>query len=210
MRSSIRVGCGARAVGVDEPEQPGDREAVHVGVDEADRAARARRARRRGSRSRVDLPTPPLPLVTAMTRVSESGAERHLAGRAAAAQPLGQRAPLVGRHDADLERRHPSMPATDAAAAAPRARCGRRRGSPTIVSTIPTEATPSVDRDVAHHAEVGDRAAQLRVDDRADRAPDGVGGGIGHRDVGVLGLVGRVARRAARAATSARRAARRA
>ena len=133
----------------------------------------------------VDLPTPPLPLVTAITRVSESG-PNGITRAPAAAEALGERLTLVGRHDADVEcdlgdagnggrgiRHLAADPLGRGAADDREERCRpmRRR---------------AVDRDRADHAEVVEGAAQLRI----DHGPDGGAHRLGRRRSPSLGLGG--------------------
>ena len=116
------------AVGVDEAEQRRDREAVHVGVDEPDRepARGERDGEVRGDRRLADAALAARHGDDARER---AGAEGHLARGAAAAEALGERPALVGRHDADLERDIRDARRRMPRPRARRARCGRRRGS---------------------------------------------------------------------------------
>jgi hypothetical protein len=104
----------------------------------------------------VDLPTPPLPLVTAMTRVSASGPN----GMARARPPRSRSVSAAARR-----RHHPDddldIGDAGADAAARTSRSMRSAaGHPTIVSAISTRARCR-HTDAADHVEFGERAAKL-------------------------------------------------
>ena len=120
----------------------------------------------------VDLPTPPLPLATASTRVSAVERDPLRALGDAAAQALGQRGPLVGRHHVELER--DALDALDRPehVAAPAPGSSSRSGHPAIVSAIAIDDVAAVDPHVAHHVELGHGTPQLGVDHAPERAHD--------------------------------------
>ena len=198
----MRVGCGTLPFASTRPRSPGIEKPCTSASTRPTResAAGERDGEVRGHRGFADA-------ALAAGHGDHPGerirSERHLARCAAAAQALGQRAPLGGRHDAHLERdiRH----AGDGC----RRRAHIRRDA--LCCRAPDDREHDADgrdavghRDVAHHVELGDRSAQLRVDDRPDRTPDRVLRGDGHRAAASVGSgpVGRPlsARRAARGA----------
>ena len=88
MRSSIRVGCGGVPSGPTRPRMPGIENPWTSASMSPTRRPRAARLVASSAVS-VDLPTPPLPLVTAITRDRESGPNGiDLAGRPARSSSL--------------------------------------------------------------------------------------------------------------------------
>ena len=118
-----------------------------------------------------DLPTPPLPDATAITRQSRGRRIDVVALGRAAAKLRRQRLPLLGRHHAE-EREKPRTPGTAVSASSTCRSNESRSGQPAIVSTIVSETTPSVDLDVPHHVELGDRPLELGVDDPGESGED--------------------------------------
>ena len=178
MSSSIRVGRCVRPSASTRPSRPGNREPVHVGVDETD--AQPPRGERDGEiggeRRLADAALAARHGDHPRERVR---AERHHARRAAIAEEFGQLAPLVGRHDTDVE-----VDADDAGDGGrgirhlPRDALGCRAARDR--EGDPHRGDVAVDRDLTEHAEVGERAAQLRIDHGPDSGADR-GGGIRHR-----------------------------
>ena len=159
-----------------DPEHARDAEAPDVGVEHADGAARAPRARPARFTVTDDLPTPPLPLATASTRVVDgTSVGRRVLARVPPG-PLHRGRLLLLGHLAVLD-----VHRGDAAEAAHlRLDVGgdlapqwaaRRWSARRCTVTWPSASTA----DVVDHAEVDDAGVQLGVDDAGEHAADVVG-----------------------------------
>jgi hypothetical protein len=120
------------------------------------------------------LPTPPLPLAIARTRV-EAPTEIPFA----AAQLLGQRGALVRAHDIELER--------DRLDARQRQQVLAHLILEARAKRTPCDGERDLDGDIAcvnahlpHHVELGDRPLQLGVDDLPERLRDLLARGLLH------------------------------
>ncbi len=136
MRSSIRVGCGTLPSAPTRPSSAGiEKPCTSASTSPTDRP-RAASATARFAVT-VDLPTPPLPLVTAMTRVRVPGPN----GISRAARPPRRRSVSARRSSADItptSSATSAIPSTDAAAARTSREMRSAAGQPTIVRTMPT------------------------------------------------------------------------
>ncbi len=175
--SSTRVGRPAH------PEHAGDREAVDVGVEHADpQAVRGHRDREVGGDGRLADP-------------ALAGRDREHLGqrvrlrerddrlRGAAAQHGPQLGPLLRAHHAHrhVHRGHPGHAGRrrgDVAGQGVLERAARRRQ---VEADGDERAARPVRADVdrPHHAEVGDRAADLRVEDAGQLGADGIDQEVG-------------------------------
>ena len=170
--SSTRVGRAALPCSSTRPRMPGIEKPCTSASTSPTARPRAASATARFAVI-VDLPTPPLPLVTAMTRVSVPGPN----GLLRAARPPRRRSvrarALLGRHHRERRRRPRRRPATAAAACAHVAldavggRASDDREPDVDRATRPSSpATTRVD-----HVELGDRACGSRGRcTRAERA----------------------------------------
>ena len=118
-----------------------------------------------------DLPTPPLPLATASTRVPESTEIPGVRSLTPPRRRVGQRRLLLRRHDVE-----PELDLLDAVEREERlldllleARAERAAGT---VSAITTPTRPPSTADLAHHVELDHGAAQLGVVDALEGAQD--------------------------------------
>ena len=140
-----------------------------------------------------DLPTPPLPLATAYTRVRDPGWANGISFAGASPRNCLRSvgALLVGHHaERDLDVRHVRRPRDTAAVTS---RISRSFiGQPATVSSTAHPHQPGrVGRDVLDHVQLGDRAPDLGVVDRRERGAEG-------RDIGGRHAVDGTERRAAR------------
>ncbi len=166
-------GLRGAAVGVDQAEDPRDREAVHVGVDEADREALRRERDRevRGERGLADAALAARDRVDAREAV---GAERDAALGGGTAEPFGERATPLGAHHADreLEPRDPGHGLDGLAHVALDG--GRGRAADDRQRDVHVGHAVRLDAHVGDHVELGDGAADLGIHHAGERAPHGV------------------------------------
>ena len=155
-----------------DAEHAGHREAVDVGVDDADPQPALRPATAARLTVTDDLPTPPLPEATAYTRVSEPGRANGISCSAGPPRSCSRRlgALLVAHH---AERHVDGGDARRPSAAPPwcRGSASPSSGSPRPSAGSSTAARRrsrrrSTDFD---HAELGDGLADLGVVDRRQR-----------------------------------------
>ncbi|MDQ0735603.1 hypothetical protein QFZ50_002066 [Arthrobacter agilis] len=132
----------------------------------------------------LDFPTPPLPLATAYTRVSDDGlVERYAATPAGTLQAFLQCVPLRLVHHAelDLDAVH-AVDARERGLGVPPDRVTQRAAGDG--QEHPDAHGPAVDGHGLEHPEFIERAAQFGVDHRGQRCADGrLGGQVTcHRD----------------------------
>ena len=131
----------------------------------------------------LDLPTPPLPLATAYTRVREPGWANGMTGSSVAPPPRSCDC-SAWRCSGVITPKSistPVTPGTAATAAVMSLRSLSFSGQPATVSSSSTRTTPSAPIvGGADHAQLGDGPADLRVVDGGqgglDRVLDGAGG----------------------------------
>ncbi len=119
-----------------------------------------------------DLPTPPLPEATAITRVVGSS---WIALSSAGLPPRSFVVSAI-RSSGLITSNSSFTEVTPSTAPTSRATCSwkeLRSGQPTTVSAIVTDTSPRRDRHVADHVELGDRLAQLGIDHVAERGENG-------------------------------------
>ena len=154
------------------PSSPGIEKPCTSASMRPTRSPRAARATARFAVT-VDLPTPPLPLVTAMTRVSESAVNGFVAARF----PPRRRSVSAPRCSSVITPTSTCtfrMPGTPAAASATSRSMRLAIGQPAIVEQNADGGEAVLDQHLADHLELAERTAQLGVGDRADRIADGV------------------------------------
>ena len=202
--SSTRVGRAALPRSSTRPSRPGIEKPCTSASTSPTERPRAASATARFAVI-VDLPTPPLPLVTAMTRVRRAGAERHCRARLArrAGARSARRAARASSPKLDVDRRR--RPATDSAAC---------RTSRSMRSDARAADDRQPDADVRRarrrrptpvdHVELGDGLADLGVDDRTPSAAR-TAASSGQVSVGMLASRPRPCGRAPRARRAARR-----
>ncbi len=159
-----------RAVRSDKTQDAGNREPVDVGVDEPDAQAPRCQARRQ-QRGQCRLADPAFAARDGDHAGQGIGPERHRPGRAPGAQHLGEASALLCIHDphCDLGGSHARYRQCGGTNIGFDSSCSGASGDGER-NVDPCRAV--IDASAANHAELADRAAQLRIHHGADGARD--------------------------------------